>query len=92
MIDRDSYLWAVARYIERNPVRVGVVEKADDYHWSSAKAHVSGAEDPLLSSSDWIADEERDAYARFLLQADEEPEKIRKATASGRPIARKNSF
>jgi len=27
IIDEDKYLWAVSRYIENNPVRVGVVKK-----------------------------------------------------------------
>ena len=42
IVDEESYLWAVARYIEQNPVRAKLVKKAEDYPWSSARAHVLG--------------------------------------------------
>jgi len=45
----DSYLFAAIRYIERNPVRAGLAKKAEDYMWSSARAHVYGFDDPLVS-------------------------------------------
>jgi putative transposase len=38
----------VARYIERNPLKVGLAERAEDYRWSSAKAHLTGGKDPVL--------------------------------------------
>jgi len=37
-----SHLWAALRYVERNPVRAGMVERAADYPWSSASAHLYG--------------------------------------------------
>ncbi|MDO9289901.1 MAG: transposase, partial [Thermodesulfovibrionales bacterium] len=30
IVDKESYLWAVARYIETNPVRARMVKKAED--------------------------------------------------------------
>jgi putative transposase len=30
------------RYIEQNPVRAKLVKRAEDYQWSSARAHISG--------------------------------------------------
>ena len=45
----EDYLYSAVRYIERNPVRAGIVEKAEDYNFSSAKAHVFGGKDKLLS-------------------------------------------
>jgi hypothetical protein len=42
VVDEEVYLWAVVRYIEHNPVRVGLVQRAEDYRWSSCNAHVSG--------------------------------------------------
>jgi len=65
----DSHLWAAVRYIERNPVRAGVVKKAADYAWSSAQAHCGLRADPLLSKdfppegvvrdwSAWLSDED----------------------------------
>ncbi len=53
VVENDEYLWAVARDIERNPLKVGLTEKAEDYRWSSAKAHLTGAADELLGQPDW---------------------------------------
>jgi putative transposase len=47
----ESRLWTAVRYVELNPVRAGLVENAEDYPWSSAKAHSNGVYDPLLSPS-----------------------------------------
>lgn len=47
----DAHLWAALRYVERNPVRVGLVTRAEDYQWSSAAAHCSKCHDTLLSQS-----------------------------------------
>ncbi len=38
------------RYVERNPVRAGMVERADAYPWSSAWAHVNKQNHPLLTA------------------------------------------
>jgi REP element-mobilizing transposase RayT len=35
----ESHLWAAVRYVERNPVRAGMVDRAEDHPWSSARAH-----------------------------------------------------
>jgi len=44
----DSYLLAAVRYIEQNPIRVGLANKAEDYRWSSAAAHCGLREDKVL--------------------------------------------
>ena len=33
------HLWAAVRYVERNPVRAGLVTRAEEYPWSSAATH-----------------------------------------------------
>ncbi len=40
-----SHLWTALVYVERNPVRAGIVSVAEDYPWSSATPHLAG-EDP----------------------------------------------
>ena len=40
LVDRDSYLVELSRYIHLNPVRAGIVERAEQYRWSSAQAYV----------------------------------------------------
>jgi len=44
----EPHLLAAARYMERNPVRAGLVERAEDWAWSSAAAHVRGRDDALV--------------------------------------------
>lgn len=48
MLD-DGYLWAAIRYVELNPVRARMVERAEDYPWSSAAAHCRLLEDSILT-------------------------------------------
>jgi putative transposase len=75
----------VLRYVELNPVRARMVEKAVDYRWSSAGAHCLGLADPILPVQedhaivgwqDWLSD---------LIYDPKIDEFIRKCTASGRP-------
>lgn len=46
----DAHLMAAVRYVELNPVAAGMVERAEDWRWSSARSHIAGkrvAGDPL---------------------------------------------
>jgi len=79
--------WVVARYIELNPVRAGLVTRAQDHSWSSARAHCLGAHDPMLATGrPWP--EDRDEWKRWLGQKVDESEDraIRRATATGSPF------
>jgi len=38
----NSHLLSAARYVERNPVRAGLVKKPWEWEWSSSRANVSG--------------------------------------------------
>ncbi len=46
----DAYVWAAIRYVERNPVRAGMIEHAEDYRWSSAGARCHGTPDPVITA------------------------------------------
>jgi putative transposase len=46
----DTHLYAAARYIETNPSRAGLVSRATDWPWSSAKAHITGTDDSLVKA------------------------------------------
>jgi putative transposase len=48
-LDATHFLNAI-RYVELNPVAGGLVERAEDYRWSSAAAHCELRHDPLLES------------------------------------------
>jgi putative transposase len=87
IVDHERYLWAVARYIEQNPVRTGMVEKAEDYPYSSASAHVKGSDDAVLGE-DLFANERRQDYILMLRSeiSEKEIERLRYATKTGRPF------
>ena len=46
LVERDSYLVELSRYIHLNPVRAGMVVEAEDYAWSSARAYVGKCSGP----------------------------------------------
>ena len=47
----EAYLWFCVRYVERNPVRAGMVERAEQYPWSSAAARCGLKEDKLITTN-----------------------------------------
>jgi putative transposase len=44
VVGEDAYLLQLVRYIHRNPVRAGIVDKAEQYAWSSHKGYLSDAD------------------------------------------------
>jgi len=48
-IDSERYLLTCYRYIELNPVRASMVEKPDEYRWSSYRANAYGRTNPILT-------------------------------------------
>lgn len=53
LIDADSYLSELVRYIHLNPVRAGMVSQPIDYIWSSHAAYLGEDSLPWLTT-DWI--------------------------------------
>lgn len=51
LVDSNSYLKELVRYIHLNPVRAGIVERPEAYKWSSHKAYLG--DDPVS----WIVPE-----------------------------------
>ena len=47
-MDADEYLMACVRYIEMNPVHAGMVNKPEQYQWSSFVERMSGVDHKLL--------------------------------------------
>jgi putative transposase len=75
------------RYIEQNPVRAKLVKRAEDYQWSSARAHILGIKDDVLSKESWFNEKEIKSYREFLSKdAKEINAAIRHATSTGRPL------
>ena len=81
----EDHLIACARYVELNPVRAGLSAQPEDWRWSSAWAHLAGADDtlvrvrPMLSRiPDWST------FLRVGVE-DAELERLRRHTNTGRP-------
>jgi putative transposase len=53
VIDAETYLLELIRYIHLNPVRAGIVADPADYRWSSHRAYLGKEVLPWLST-DWI--------------------------------------
>lgn len=82
----ERYLHLAVRYIERNPIRAGIVNKAEDYPWSSAKSHVFRVPDKLLTDF-WLVSDIKD-WSAFLQveEKEEELDTLRKHGRTGRPL------
>jgi putative transposase len=87
IIEEDAYLWAVSRYIERNPVRAGMIEKPEDYKYSSGAAHLLGEDSSIIKEA-IFEDKERGQYVKFMNDSagDEQAEDIRRKTRLGHPL------
>ena len=82
----EPHLLAAVRYVELNPVRAGLVGQAEDWPWSSASAHLAGADDALVRVVPML---ERIARWQPYLEAAEPVKKmdaIRLHTRTGRPL------
>src|SRR5204863_179990 len=57
----DDHLWTVLRYVERNPLRAGLVKRAEQWRWSSLgqansppELRVALSDGPQPRRRDWI--------------------------------------
>ena len=84
-LDEDHF-WAAIRYVERNPVRAHMVNRAEDYPWSSAAAHCGFRQDPLLDS-EWISPTQIQNWAEWLSSSNarQTDRRLRDRTFTGRP-------
>ena len=82
-----SHTLAAARYIERNPVRAGLVRRPWQWPWSSAAGHVKGRGDALVAAGGPLVAEVSD-WRRFLAAAEDEEqvERLRRHVRTGRPL------
>jgi len=78
-VDADSYLLQLVRYIHRNPLQAGLVDKLDTYDWSSHKGYVSDAKkwnwihrDSILSMLTADKRQRRRLYEHFVAMDDSE--------------------
>jgi putative transposase len=82
----EDHLAAALRYVSLNPVRARLVERAQDWPWSSVRAHLRGRPDRLTTLGPV-----RERYPDFANFLDQEPdailfERLRQAEGIGRPL------
>ncbi len=54
LVERDTYLLELARYVVLNPVRAGMVADAGDWVWSSYPAMLGRVPAPPWLETDWV--------------------------------------
>jgi putative transposase len=83
----------VMAYVENNPVRAGMTRRAENYVWSSARAHLSGTDvSGCLDMNWWRTSGMQPGWSDVLLNAGMRAENfdaIRRATFAGRPLGSK---
>ena len=83
----EGHLRAAARTVALNPVRARRVERAEDWPWSSVRAHLEGRDDGLVDAAPLLSR----AAGRFADLLEEEPDAeklaaLRAAEGVGRPL------
>jgi len=81
----ERHLLAAVRYVELNPVKAGLVERAEDWKWSSARFHLG------LRTTDWLMREHGlfgliDDWGSYLREADDGKSKFELHLRTGRPL------
>jgi putative transposase len=82
----DAYLAAAARYVAMNPVRARLVERPEDWRWSSVAAHLEGKDDGVVKVHPVL---ERTGDFRAFLGDDEDAAAyaaLRQSETTGRPL------
>lgn len=85
----EPHCIAAVRYVELNPVRAGLAAGAEDWAWSSARAHVADRGDQLIAPPPWP--QPLDAlgpWPEFLAETmdDDVLTRYRRHTATGLPL------
>jgi len=82
----EEHFWTAIRYVERNPVRAGMVDCAEEYRWSSAATHCGFIEGSMLDFES-ISSIQIENWSRWLATGNpiESEERIRQSTFTGRP-------
>lgn len=85
----EAHLIACLRYVSLNPVRARLVPRAEDWPWSSVRAHLAAENDGLVTVAPVLS--RVPDFAALVSQAFAGEEaafaRIREAEGSGRPLA-----
>lgn len=98
LVQKEEYLLALIRYIERNPIRAGLVERPEHWAWSSYRFTAGHVREPQIPMhADWVlsqfAGDRRKAqilYRDFVLKKDTNEEPLKKVV--GQSILGNDAF
>jgi len=87
IVQKDNYFLSVARYIERNALRAGLVKNAKDWKWSSLWRRKSGTDRQKGLLSPWPVEMPHD-YTEWVNKSQDEDEvkSIRESVNRGKPF------
>lgn len=82
----EAHLAHAMRYVSLNPVRARLVTSAQDWPWSSVRAHISGKDDGLVRVAPALA--RYGDFAGFIASPEDEEASrmLRRAKTVGRPL------
>ena len=84
----ETHLTHALRYVSLNPVRAGLVSRAEDWGWSSVGAHFSGKDDGLVTVAPVL--QQFGEFEAFLGQYTDDDEMafsaLRRSETTGRPV------
>jgi putative transposase len=83
----EGHLASAARYVSLNPVRARLVERAQDWRWSSVAAHLAEKDDALVRVAPLL--DRYGGFSDFLGDPADDADNwraLRQAETSGRPI------
>jgi len=85
----EAHLHEAIRYVDLNPVRAGLVARAADWPWSSARAHLAGRDNGLVTVAPVL--ERTGDFAAYLDEAEdaERVAALRQSRSTGRPVGAK---
>ncbi|WP_294535739.1 transposase [uncultured Rhodoblastus sp.] len=89
----EAHLIAAARYVALNPVRARLVARAEDWRWSSVRAHLAGEDDACVAVAP-ILSRCAGGFAE-LIETEPEPAQmaaLRAAETIGRPLGGERFF
>ena len=75
LVEKDSHLLSLCRYVVLNPVRVGLIQRPEQWRWSSYRATIGLVKRPSFLTVDWVLSQfggrkrvAREKYRRFVME------------------------
>jgi len=83
----EPHLFAAIRYVSLNPVRARLVDRPQDWPWSSVRAHLAGRDDGVVKVAPVLQRiEDFTAFLGLPFDEDETYLALRRAETIGRPL------